>query len=1104
MLSLRLPRKTLVTALAFSLYSTTVLANPAGGVVSGGTAVISTDGNTLNIDQSSNRAVIDWRSFNIDSGETTAFHQPSSSSITLNRVNDVNPSNILGNLTANGKIILINPNGVFFGPNSKVDVAGLVASTANISNKDFMSGNMQFNQPGNADAQIINQGTITAKDAGLVGFVAPRVKNSGIINAKLGHVQLASGDSFTLDMAGDKLITVAVNGELEKQIASNEGTINAQGGVVKLTAAAARGVVDSVVTNSGTISANGLSTKGGKITLYAANGTATNSGKLDVSGTSGGQADVLGKKVHLTSTSNIDASGINGGGTVKVGGDYQGQGTTPTADYTNVDSGSVINANAVTTGNGGKVTVWSNNETDFAGEINAKGGSISGNGGFVETSGHKLLAYKGKVNVTAPKGQVGTLLLDPENITIQTAGSSTTTGFGGTFSGNSDNSILTVADLQAALASANVVVTTGASGSQAGDITVANAVSWTSNNSLTLNAHRDININAGISTTGSGTVSLHSDKDATGTGKVNFGSGGSLTIGNNGVAEIFYNPASYATPTDYSPSVTLGTGAALHSYMLVNNLNDLQNISTNLTGSYALNNDIDATATSGWNSGAGFAPIGAASQFSGVFNGQNHIISNLYINRPAESYIGLFSVNTGTIENVGLANANVRANSVGGILLGQNLSGTVFQTFVSGTMTGGSAIGGLAGKQDNNALISQSFSTATVNGNGNSVGGLLGVNEGSNLVTNSYETGNVTNTGGENTGGLIGAQNFGGAVTYSYSTGSVVSNSGYVAGIVGGQAFSALIDHSYTTSSVNGAYYTGSIVGVSPGNPQGYQSTVSNSAAISNSQLSSGLPSGFSNSIWDNQGNSLAPYFVWNGAPAISFTPNDVTSFYGSTPVYTYSFRCNIGCTEAQAIASGTVSLTSSANSSTNVGSYTIIAGTGSLVFNSGYANYNVSYNSGTLTIAPKQITVTADSGLSKSFGALDPVFTYSYNGLVNGDMSASFTGALSRAAGETTGLYAINQNTLAATGNYTIGTFNSADFTIVPATAVSLPGNVEQTINHPIEVTNNGIITSNEAGPQENNIYSIKYSSAKQSPSSEDNLIIIDRPLSEKLNSFF
>jgi len=188
-----------VGVLGFCLGAAPAFANPEGGVVSAGSATIQSADKLTTIRQASDRAVIDWRRFDIAPDETTRFEQPSASSMTLNRVNDIKPSQIQGKLIANGGIVIVNPNGVVFGKNSVIDAASILTTTADISNKNFMQGNMVFNKPGNPDAAIINEGLITAKEAGLVGFVAPSVLNSGVITVKVGRVKLASGDSFTID-----------------------------------------------------------------------------------------------------------------------------------------------------------------------------------------------------------------------------------------------------------------------------------------------------------------------------------------------------------------------------------------------------------------------------------------------------------------------------------------------------------------------------------------------------------------------------------------------------------------------------------------------------------------------------------------------------------------------------------------------------------------------------------------------------------------------------------------------------------------------------------------------------------------------------------------
>lgn len=166
-------------------------ANPVGGQVADGAATIASSGSKLDVHQQSDKVVIDWRGFDIGVGEHTQFHQPSAGAMALNRVNSTDPSQVMGKLTANGNVILVNPNGVFFGKDSKVDVNGLIATTADIENKNFMAGKLHFNKPGNPSATIVNNGTITAKEAGLVGLVAPNVLNNGVIKAKLGKVHLA-------------------------------------------------------------------------------------------------------------------------------------------------------------------------------------------------------------------------------------------------------------------------------------------------------------------------------------------------------------------------------------------------------------------------------------------------------------------------------------------------------------------------------------------------------------------------------------------------------------------------------------------------------------------------------------------------------------------------------------------------------------------------------------------------------------------------------------------------------------------------------------------------------------------------------------------------
>src|SRR3954465_13374418 len=253
-------RSVLLAAMALlALGVAPVTAGPEGGSVVGGAATIQGQGGpAVIVNQSSPSAVINWNTFNIRANESVRFNQPNSSSGALNRVvGGLGPSEIMGPLTANGRVFIINRPGILFGPGSVVNTAGFLATTNDIKNADFMAGRYNFNIPGRPDASIVNQGRLTAASGGVAALVGPGVRNSGTIIATLGTVALASGNSFTLDMYGDKLITLAVNDQIAanvidvatgrplKSLVSNEGKIRANGGRVELSAAAARVVVDS-------------------------------------------------------------------------------------------------------------------------------------------------------------------------------------------------------------------------------------------------------------------------------------------------------------------------------------------------------------------------------------------------------------------------------------------------------------------------------------------------------------------------------------------------------------------------------------------------------------------------------------------------------------------------------------------------------------------------------------------------------------------------------------------------------------------------------------------------------------------------------------------
>src|SRR3954468_3689471 len=389
---------------------------PTGGEVVSGSATISQPNTqTMNVNQGSQKAILNWQGFSIAKPETVNFQQPNSSAVALNRVVGNEQSQIYGALNANGHVFLVNQNGVLFAPGASVNVGGLVASTNDIRNAYFLAGRNVF-QGNGGTGTVINQGSIQSP-TGYAALIGTKVSNEGTIGART--VALAAGNRVALDMIGDGLISVRVEQAALGAAALNKGTISAEGGSVYLLARSADALLDTVVNNTGIIRASSLVERNGTIILDGGSaGIVANSGTLDVSGTAagatGGTVKVLGEYVALANGTQINASGDVGGGTVLVGGNFHGAGPEANASQTVVASTATITADAINSGNGGNVVVWSNDATQFTGSISARGGAQSGNGGAVEVSGGHLL-FAGNVDTRAPKGATGTLLLDPSD-----------------------------------------------------------------------------------------------------------------------------------------------------------------------------------------------------------------------------------------------------------------------------------------------------------------------------------------------------------------------------------------------------------------------------------------------------------------------------------------------------------------------------------------------------------------------------------------------------------------------------------------------------------------------------------------------------------------
>lgn len=493
---------------------------PTGGQIVGGSGSISQSGNAMTVNQTSDRMIANWNSFNIGSGASVQFVQPGTSSIALNRVLG-GVSQIFGALKANGQVYLINPNGIVFGQSAQVDVGGVVASSLNLSNADFLAGRSAFSGGAGAGS-VVNQGMINAGPGGVVALIAPRVSNEGAISAPGGSVALAAGAGVTLDFVGDGLVRVKVDQATFDALVENKGVIVADGGIATMTARSANALLDTVINNEGMVRADTIAEKGGRIVLDGGEAGVTRvAGTLQAAGTQtgerGGDISVTGDQVAVVAGALVDASGPAGGGTIRLGGGRQGQDASiRNAIGLTFEAGAVAKADATDRGNGGSVTLWSDGVTNVGGSLSAQGGINGGNGGFVETSGHVLNMGVLTVKVGADAGKGGTWLIDPVNISIGS---------------------LAAADISAALTgNATVVVTTNACPSNAtcsgtdGDITVASSITAAGSGNLTLQAQRNITLDTNIAITTTGTIILAANSaNVTNGGEILLSSGSGIT-----------------------------------------------------------------------------------------------------------------------------------------------------------------------------------------------------------------------------------------------------------------------------------------------------------------------------------------------------------------------------------------------------------------------------------------------------------------------------------------------------------------------------------------------------------------------------------------------
>jgi filamentous hemagglutinin family protein len=468
-------------ALFLCPFASDVWAHPSGfQLVQGEATPPVLEGNTQCI-TTGPQAVIHWKEFSIDQGETTRFLMPSSKSSVLNRVIGSSLSKIYGTLEANGQIMLINSKGILVGKDANIITAGFLASTLDLPDDDFLrNGDLLFS--GDSKAELSNLGHISARDGDVI-LLGYKVKQEGTIDAPHGSALLASGTHILIRPLENERILIH-RAPLDE---SGEGGIVSTG-VIRAIAAelqANGNPYHYAIKESGKIDAMGVEKRDGHIFLVAKQGTVSASGTY----TAQKEMHILGDSVRVEEGATLNVSGETDGGTILIGGDYRGKNPAiPNAKVTYVAPHAHLIADATHLGNGGKVIVWADKRTSFYGSISAEGGPTGGDGGFVEVSCPKTFVFQGLVNCQAPLGKTGTVLLDPCEVTISSAGDAGQTftcSTGYDFTGFDTSNIYT-GTLETNLNNCSVIIDASGGNGATSSITLTDPVTWTVSNSLTL------------------------------------------------------------------------------------------------------------------------------------------------------------------------------------------------------------------------------------------------------------------------------------------------------------------------------------------------------------------------------------------------------------------------------------------------------------------------------------------------------------------------------------------------------------------------------------------------------------------------------------------
>ena len=960
----------------------TSVAQTTSPVLTHGHIDLTQQGNELNINQTTQNAIANWQSFSIGADEVVNVQQLNADSALLNRVLGADPSKLLGQLNANGQVYLINPNGVLVGEGAQINAAEFIASTLDVSDADFLNGgDLLFS--GDSTANVLNLGSITSSSGDVV-LIASSVINDGELSAPEGLVALGAGNEILLATEQNQRLIVrsALANNMSETGIDNSGLIEAAEAAL---VAAGGDIYDLAINQTGIIKATGIENKAGRILLTA------DGGDIQFSGSASAQ--------------NLDGSG----GQVNIGGGLRGaDDSIANAANTVVTDSAAIDVSS-STGDAGQVVVWAEGHTEFSGFIDGTASGLDGGeGAFVEVSGKEQLSFTGFVDLHSESDLVGTLLLDPDNLTVQAA--------------DPGANILLVSDLETQLAAGNVVLDTGAFASfdpnANGTITINDDVIWTSDNSLSLLTSNSININAGLS-----------------------GGAADIDLGLGFIDEFAFGGP---TPT---AALTVDSSASITANSLTVRRNPAAVIAASnsldgFIGSIIINGMLDlGTLDIQPSANTGFSPAGFGVQGDVIVDNAGNQIDN-FTNGGAGSTIG------GVLTLV---------DSSGGL----NVSGS-FESAGTATISTVGDLSLMAGTViTTNMDTAADISLAAQNGSFVNNAGVIGVSPGGEGRFLIYSD----NPADTNLGGLITAPVYN--RTFAANAPATVTEAGdRVLYSLAPTLVLTANDNQRQEGEANPAL-TFSISGLVGGDvaSEVFSGTPTlSTAAIASSPIDDyAIDIANGTVVLSDYGYalSLAPgtlSVVADPTRLLTVTANDASRIFGDeNPAFTADIAgFRVG--DDASLVSG-LQFTTTATLQSSVGTYTITP------FGASAEDYNFAYVDGTLTIDLRDLTITADSA-ERIFGdTLPEPLSFTTSGLASFDTRESL-GAVTISGGAMGSLFSVGSHAVIASGatnpNYNI-TYVNGSVEVTPAPLTLSASSATRTFgaaNPRFTVSTSGLVT--------------------------------------------